>query len=42
MRLLLVEDDPKISSFLMRGLREDQHLVDLLANGAQVTELVRA
>lgn len=42
MRLLLVEDDPKISSFLLRGLREDQHLVDLLTNGSEVTELVRA
>ena len=42
MRLLLVEDDPKISSFLMRGLREDQHLVDLLADGAQVSDLARA
>ncbi len=41
MRLLLVEDDPKISSFLMRGLREDQHLVDLLVSGAQVSELAR-
>ncbi len=42
MRLLLVEDDPKISSFLVRGLREDQHLVDLLADGSQVVELAAA
>ena len=42
MRILLVEDDPKISSFLMRGLREDQHLVDLLASGSQVVELAAA
>lgn len=42
MRLLLVEDDPKISSFLMRGLREDQHLVDLCADGSIVTDLVKA
>ena len=27
MRILLVEDDPKISAFLLRGLREDQHVV---------------
>ena len=26
MRLLLVEDDPKISHFLLKGLREDQHV----------------
>jgi len=42
MRLLLVEDDPQISSFLVRGLREDQHLVDLLADGSHVTELALA
>jgi DNA-binding response OmpR family regulator len=42
MRLLLVEDDPKISSFLVRGLREDRHLVDLLEDGTQVAELAGA
>lgn len=42
MRLLLVEDDPKISSFLVRGLREDQHLVDLVADGSTVAELATA
>jgi DNA-binding response OmpR family regulator len=42
MRLLLVEDDPKISSFLVRGLREDQHLVDLLTEGSQVVEQAAA
>ena len=33
MRLLLVEDDPRISGFLVRGLREDQHIVDLAESG---------
>lgn len=42
MRLLLVEDDPTISSFLVRGLREDHHLVDLLSDGSTVAELVKA
>ncbi|MGE3705611.1 MAG: response regulator transcription factor [Vicinamibacterales bacterium] len=42
MRLLLVEDDPKISSFLVRGLREDQHLVDLLEEGTQVADQAEA
>ena len=42
MRLLLVEDDPKISSFLVRGLREDQHLVDLLVDGSLVADQVAA
>lgn len=33
MRLLLVEDDPKITRFLAKGLREDQHLVDIVEDG---------
>jgi DNA-binding response OmpR family regulator len=33
MKLLLVEDDPKISHFLLRGLREEQHVVDLAETG---------
>ncbi len=33
MRLLLVEDDGNISRFLMKGLREDQHVVDLAEDG---------
>jgi two-component system, OmpR family, response regulator len=33
MRLLVVEDDPTISRFLVKGLREDQHLVDLAESG---------
>ncbi len=38
MRLLLVEDDPKISHFLLKGLREDQHLVDLVDDGRRAEE----
>jgi DNA-binding response OmpR family regulator len=33
MRLLLVEDDGTISRFLLKGLREDQHMVDLAEDG---------
>ena len=33
MRLLLVEDDRTISRFLLKGLREDQHVVDLAEDG---------
>jgi DNA-binding response OmpR family regulator len=33
MKLLLVEDDPTISHFLLKGLREDQHVVDLAETG---------
>jgi DNA-binding response OmpR family regulator len=38
MRLLLVEDDPSISRFLLRGLREEQHLVDLVEDGLAAEE----
>jgi DNA-binding response OmpR family regulator len=37
-RLLLVEDDPKISRFLVRGLTEERHLVDLVEDGGQAEE----
>ena len=33
MRLLLVEDDRTISRFLLKGLREDHHVVDLAEDG---------
>jgi DNA-binding response OmpR family regulator len=33
MRVLVVEDDPTISHFLVKGLREDHHLVDLAEDG---------
>jgi DNA-binding response OmpR family regulator len=32
-RLLLVEDDPAISGFVLKGLREDLHVVDLAEEG---------
>lgn len=38
MRILLVEDDPSISRFLLKGLREERHLVDLLEDGSQAWE----
>ena len=35
MRLLLVEDDPQISSFIARGLREHSYAVDVACDGEQ-------
>jgi DNA-binding response OmpR family regulator len=35
MRLLLVEDDRTISRPLLKGLREDHHVVDLVEDGAE-------
>ena len=33
MRVLVVEDDPEISRFIVRGLTEEHHLVDLVEDG---------
>src|SRR5260370_40383872 len=33
MRVLLVEDDPRIANFVARGLREQAYAVDLAASG---------
>jgi len=38
MRLLLVEDDPKISRFLVAGLQEEQHVVVHVADGRLAEE----
>jgi DNA-binding response OmpR family regulator len=38
MRVLLVEDDPAISGFLLKGLREDRYLVDLVTDGPAAVE----
>ena len=35
MRLLIVEDDPRLSSLLSRGLRENAYAVDLTSDGKQ-------
>ncbi len=34
MRVLVVEDDPAIGRFLVKGLREEQHLVEWIEDGA--------
>jgi len=36
--VLLVEDDPAISHFLLKGLGEDGHLVDLVEDGQEAIE----
>lgn len=42
MRLLVVEDDPAISRFIVRGLTEDHYLVDLVEDGASGLEMATA
>lgn len=40
MHLLVVEDDPAISRFLLKGLREENHVVDLAEDGATALRLL--
>src|SRR5690606_7605823 len=42
MRVLLVEDDPEISRFIVRGLTEERHLVDLVTDGPSAVEVAAA
>ncbi|HNV86631.1 MAG TPA: response regulator transcription factor [Candidatus Omnitrophota bacterium] len=35
MRILLVEDDPRVASFIRRGLREEHYAVDVASDGEQ-------
>jgi two-component system copper resistance phosphate regulon response regulator CusR len=39
MRILLVEDEVKVGSFIRRALEEDSYAVDLCANGEEAIEL---
>src|SRR5262245_15940709 len=42
MRILLVEDDPRMSALLERGLKEEGHVVDRTGSGAKALDAVRA
>lgn len=42
MRLLLVEDERKVASFIARSLRENQHAVDVAESGEKALALVFA
>jgi DNA-binding response OmpR family regulator len=42
MRVLVVEDDPEISRFLVQGLTEERYLVDLVEDGAAAIDMVAA
>ena len=39
MRILLVEDERKVASFIARALREDAHAVDIAETGEQALEM---
>jgi DNA-binding response OmpR family regulator len=41
-KLLLVEDDPRIASFIERGLAAEGHVLDVAATGARGLALARA
>jgi DNA-binding response OmpR family regulator len=40
MRLLLVEDQPKVASFIRRGLEEEHYAVDVASKGNDALDLV--
>ena len=40
MRILLVEDDPRMSALLERGFREEGHIVDRTASGLRTLDVV--
>ncbi|MDH4065395.1 MAG: response regulator transcription factor [Acidobacteriota bacterium] len=42
MRILVVEDDPEISRFVVRGLTEERHFVDLVEDGASAVDMADA
>ena len=39
MKILIVEDDPKIASFLKKGLMEEYFIVDITENGDEAIYL---
>lgn len=41
MRILVVEDDKKVASFIQRGLQEEGHAVDVLHDGTDAGEQAR-
>jgi len=42
MRILIVEDDPKLAEFVARGLRGEQFAVDVAGNGLEAERYVQA
>jgi DNA-binding response OmpR family regulator len=40
MRILIVEDEPRVASFIRRGLQEEQHSVDVVGDGAEALDLL--
>jgi DNA-binding response OmpR family regulator len=42
MRILLVEDDPRMSALLERGLKEEGHVVERTASGAKALDTLTA
>ena len=42
MRVLVVEDDPEISRFVVRGLTEERYVVDLVEDGASAIDMATA
>ncbi len=42
MRVLVVEDEPKIAAFIRRGLQEEHYIVDVASDGEEALEMAAA
>src|SRR5689334_6496930 len=42
MRILLVEDDPRMSGLIERGLAEEGHVIERAASGSRALDAIRA
>ncbi|WP_205962118.1 response regulator [Paracoccus siganidrum] len=40
-KILLVEDDPRIASFVTRGLKAEGHMLDIAGNGQTAMAMMR-
>jgi two-component system copper resistance phosphate regulon response regulator CusR len=40
MRILIVEDEPKVANFVRQGLQEEQHSVDIAGDGDEALDLL--
>ncbi|MEL7005595.1 MAG: response regulator transcription factor, partial [Bacteroidota bacterium] len=40
MKVLLIEDEPKLNSFIKKGLRQNGYVVDAVGNGSEGLEIV--
>jgi DNA-binding response OmpR family regulator len=40
MRILIIEDEPKVANFIRQGLQEERHSIDIAGDGAEALDLL--